>query len=82
MGTHWRSSHYAVTLVRNKYSNIQGRSPNVVSDLHTISNCSYLFNRGGNSPRFSIRKIFQLNPELGQKCSEITNKMFKRTKHP
>ena len=38
--------------------------------------------RGGNSPRFSIRKIFQLNPELGQKCSENTNKMFKRTKHP
>ena len=38
--------------------------------------------RGGNSPRFSIRKIFQLNPELGQKCSEITNKMLKRTKHP
>ena len=38
--------------------------------------------RGGNSPRFSIRKIVQLNPELGQKCSEITNKMFKRTKHP
>ena len=39
-------------------------------------------NRCGNSPRFSIRKIFQLNPELGQTCSEITNKMFKRTKHP
>ena len=38
--------------------------------------------RGGNSPRFSIRKIVQLNHELGQKCSEITNKMFKRTKHP
>ena len=38
--------------------------------------------RGGNNPRFSIRKIFQLYPELGQKCSEITNKMFKRTKHP
>ena len=38
--------------------------------------------RGGNSPGFSIKKIFQLNPELGQKCSEITNKMFKRTKHP
>ena len=27
---HWRSSHYAVTHVRNKNSNIQGRSPNVV----------------------------------------------------
>ena len=38
--------------------------------------------RVGNSPRFSIRKIFQLNPELGQKCSEITNKIFKRTKQP
>ena len=41
-----------------------------------------LENRGGNSPRFSIRKIFQFNPGLGQKCSETTNKMFKRTKHP
>ena len=27
---HWRSSHYAVTQVRNKNSNIQGRSPNVL----------------------------------------------------
>ena len=38
--------------------------------------------RGGKSLRFLIRKIFQLNPELGLKCSEITNKMFIRTKHP
>ena len=37
--------------------------------------------RDCNSPRFSIRKIFHLNPELGQNCSEITN-MFKTTKHP
>ena len=36
--------------------------------------------RGGNSPKLSIRKILQLDPELGQKCSEFTNKMFKRTK--
>ena len=28
---HWRSSHYAVTHVRNKNSNIQGRSPNVAT---------------------------------------------------
>ena len=27
---HWRSSHYQATQVRNKSSNIQGRSPNVV----------------------------------------------------
>ena len=27
---HWRSSHCAVTHVRNNNSNIQGRSPNVV----------------------------------------------------
>ena len=27
---HWRSSHYTVTDVRNKNSNIQGRSPNVI----------------------------------------------------
>ena len=30
---HWRSSHYAITHVHNKNSNIQGRSPNVVSDF-------------------------------------------------
>ena len=30
---HWRSSHYAVTHVRNENSNIQGRSPYVVSDF-------------------------------------------------
>ena len=27
---HWSSSHYAVTQVPNKNSNIQGRSPNVI----------------------------------------------------
>ena len=33
---HWRSSHYAVAHVRNKNSNIQGRSPNVVKVIfHT-----------------------------------------------
>ena len=37
--------------------------------------------RDSNSPRFSIRKISQLNPELGKKCSEMTNKMLKITKH-
>ena len=38
---HWRSSHYAVTHVRNKNSNIQGRSPNMVKVLfHTIRYCS------------------------------------------
>ena len=36
---HWRSSHYAVTHVRNK--NIQGRSPNVVKVIfHATRNCS------------------------------------------
>ena len=40
------------------------------------------WNRGGNSPRFSIRKIFQLNPELGQKCSEITYKCLKEQNIP
>ena len=39
------------------------------------------FIRGGNSPRLSVRKIFQLNLELGQKCSKINNRMFKRSKH-
>ena len=40
--SHWRSSHYAVTHVRNKNSNIQGRSPNVVKvTFHVIRNCSY-----------------------------------------
>ena len=39
--THWRSSHYAVTHVRNKNSNIHGRSHNVVKVIyHTIRNCS------------------------------------------
>ena len=34
---YWRSSHYAVTRVRNKNSKIQGRSPNVVKVInHTI----------------------------------------------
>ena len=34
--SHWRSSHYAGTYVRNKNSNIQGRSPNVVKVIfHT-----------------------------------------------
>ena len=38
---HWRSSHYAVTHVHNKNSNIQGRLPNVVKVIfHTIRNCS------------------------------------------
>ena len=37
----WCSSHFAVTQVGNKNSNIQGRSPNVVTVIfHTIRNCS------------------------------------------
>ena len=39
---YWRISHYAVKHVRNKDSNIQGRSPtcNVVKVIfHTIRNC-------------------------------------------
>ena len=37
---HWRSSHYTVTHVRIKNSNIQGRSPKVVKVIfHTIRNC-------------------------------------------
>ena len=38
---HWPSSHYAVTHLRNKNSNIQGRSHNVVKvTFHVIRNCS------------------------------------------
>ena len=38
---HWRSSHYAVTHMPNKKSNIQGRSPYVVQmKFHAIRNCS------------------------------------------
>ena len=38
---HWGSFHYAVTHLRNKDINIQGRSPNVVKEIiHTIKNCS------------------------------------------
>ena len=39
---HWSSSNYAVTHVRNKDNNIQGRPPNVGKVIfHTIRNCSY-----------------------------------------
>ena len=38
---HWHSSHYAVTRVRNKNSNIQRRSPNVVKAIfHATRDCS------------------------------------------
>ena len=38
---HMRSSHHAVTHVRNKNINIQVRSPNVVKViLHTMTKCS------------------------------------------
>ena len=38
---HWLSSHYTVTHVRNKNSNIQGRSLNVVKVIfNAIRNCS------------------------------------------
>ena len=38
---HWHSSHYAVTHVGNKNSNIQGRSPYVVKVIFlAIRNCS------------------------------------------
>ena len=38
---HWRSSHYAVTHMRNKNSKIQGRSPYVAKMiLHAIRNYS------------------------------------------
>ena len=37
---HWRSSHYAVTNVHNKNSNIQGKSQNVVKVIfNTIRDC-------------------------------------------
>ena len=51
-------------------------------EINEVKKALWSITRGGNSPRFSIMKIFQLNPELGQKCSEITNKMIKRIKHP
>ena len=38
---HLGSSHYAVTHMRNKNSNIQGRSPNVVKVIfYSIRKCS------------------------------------------
>ena len=38
---HWRSPHYAVTHVRNKYGNIQGRSPKMIKVIfNAIKNCS------------------------------------------
>ena len=40
---HWSSSHYPITYVHNKNSNIQGRSPNVVKVIfHTIKNSIWL----------------------------------------
>ena len=40
--SHWRSSHYAVIPVRNKNSNIQGTSSNVVKvSFRTIRNYSW-----------------------------------------
>ena len=33
---HWRSSYYAITHMRNKNSNIQGRSPNMVIVIFSI----------------------------------------------
>ena len=39
--SHWRSSQYAVTHVRNKNSNIQERAPNVIKVIsHSIRNYS------------------------------------------
>ena len=41
LACNWRSSHNAVTHVRKKNSNIQGRSPYVAkSDFRGIRNCS------------------------------------------
>ena len=37
---HWRSSHYAIMHVRNKISNIQGRTREVKVIFHTIRYCS------------------------------------------
>ena len=46
---HWRSSHYAVTHVRNKNGNIQVRPPKVVKVIfHTIPYGTAL--KGKNSP--------------------------------
>ena len=56
---HWRSSHYTVTHVRNKNSNIQGRSPNAIKVIyHTIRNCSYRkeFAPSGNK-FFPLREV-------------------------
>ena len=52
-----------------------------VEPLQTVW-CGHRFNlyRGGNSLRFSMRKISILN--LAKNVQKITNKMFKRTKNP
>ena len=78
---------YSFKLLKNKYG--QAKKGFVYLSFTLLCGGGFLnefYNttevRGGNSPRFSIIKIFQFNPELGQTCSKITNKMFKRTKHP
>ena len=58
---HWRSSHYAVTHVRNKNSYIQGRSPNVVKSYFPYH--KELLLKGANSflyEKFSFGKGSQL----------------------
>ena len=53
---HWRSSHYAVTHVRNKNTIFQGRPPNLVKvSFHTKGNC---FSRKEFAP--SRSKLFPL----------------------
>ena len=55
---HWRSSHYAVTHVRNKNSNIQGRSPNVVSVIfHAIRKQILSFKRRSHFEKGQLKRI-------------------------
>ena len=54
---HWHSSHYAVTHVRNKNSNIQGRLPNVVSDFQYHKELILKERICSGSEFFPLRKV-------------------------
>ena len=76
---HWRSSHYTVTHVRNKNSNIQGNSPNLVKVIFLQGTGP----KGKNSlPLGAIGSIFSLKRsshfEKGRKLKRIADRFSSR----
>ena len=65
---------FKINIFQNSFRNTIRVSKSLDQDLawHFVRpdlspNCLQRLSQGGNSPRFSIRKIFQFNPELGHK---------------